>query len=148
LGASNEDAVLNSLLEKKLISTAQVEVAKMDMSVTGLSAIDVLLTRKWITDEQATELQTLSATKSSAKNAPQASVDKSADKSNAVSGATTAAQSDGSKGVGNGGELLEKSKPQLGTNGDAANSSTSEQIYLENLKVYRKLMAEIMGEPG
>ncbi len=39
------------LLEKKLLSSAQVEVAKIDIAATGMNAIDVLLARKWISEE-------------------------------------------------------------------------------------------------
>ena len=46
----SETELFALLLEKKLLSSAQVEVAKIDVAATGMNVFDVLLTRKWITE--------------------------------------------------------------------------------------------------
>lgn len=84
-----EEDLLAVLLERNVLSPAQVEVAKIDISATGLSPIDVLLARKWITEQALSD---------------------------------------------------------LGTSASSSQTPSSEQIYLDNLRKYRQLMAQIMGE--
>ncbi len=43
--------LLTFLLEEKIISSAQVTVARADIEVSGLSAADVLIARRWITED-------------------------------------------------------------------------------------------------
>lgn len=50
-----DEELLALLLERKILSGAQVEVAKIDSVSSGLSYADVLLARKWITEEDLTE---------------------------------------------------------------------------------------------
>jgi hypothetical protein len=50
-----DEELLTVLLERKVLSNAQVEVAKIDSVSSGLSYADVLLARKWITEEVLTE---------------------------------------------------------------------------------------------
>jgi hypothetical protein len=50
-----EEELLALLLERKILSGAQAEVAKMDSASSGLSYADVLLARKWITEEDLNE---------------------------------------------------------------------------------------------
>jgi hypothetical protein len=50
-----EEELLALLLERKVLSSAQVEVAKIDSASSGLSYADVLLARKWITEEDLDE---------------------------------------------------------------------------------------------
>jgi hypothetical protein len=52
----SDDELLAILLERKLLSGAQVEVAKIDSASSGLSYADVLLARKWLTEETLAEL--------------------------------------------------------------------------------------------
>lgn len=145
-GASNEDAILNSLLEKKVLSSAQLEVAKIDISATGLTAVDVLLTRKWISDEQATELQNTFGSGAATQNASTAQG--RAEKSNPPDGSHTNAAPHGKPSSSDEAHSTENSGPYARAKVSAEGTSTSEQTYLENLKVYRKLMADIMGESG
>jgi hypothetical protein len=49
---SNQTDLLNFLLEEKIISSAQVTVARADMEVSGLSAAEVLIARRWVTEEK------------------------------------------------------------------------------------------------
>ncbi|HEY9760092.1 MAG TPA: hypothetical protein V6C97_33355 [Oculatellaceae cyanobacterium] len=147
-GASNEDAILNSLLEKKMLSSAQVEVAKIDISATGLTAIDVLLTRKWISDEQATELQNTFGSRAATQNASTVTQGRPSEKSNLPDGSRTNAAPRGKPSSSDETHSAEDSRPYARAKASAEDTSTSEQTYLENLKVYRKLMADIMGESG
>jgi hypothetical protein len=50
-----EEELLTLLLKREILSGAQAEVAKMDSASSGLSYADVLLARKWITEEDLKE---------------------------------------------------------------------------------------------
>jgi hypothetical protein len=55
-----DEELLALLLERKILSNAQVEVAKIDSASSGLGSADVLLARKWITEQILSEFYPVS----------------------------------------------------------------------------------------
>lgn len=55
-----DEELLALLLERKILSNAQVEVAKIDSASSGLGYADVLLARKWITEQILSEFYPVS----------------------------------------------------------------------------------------
>jgi hypothetical protein len=121
LTGPNDRDLLTVLLERNILSRAQVEVARIDIAATGLSPVDVLLARKWISEQALSEFESDEKT-AGAKNPHSSSSDpstlsSSVDKEGKVFGVQV-----------------------------SNSSSSSEQIYLDNLRKYRQLIAKIMGE--
>jgi hypothetical protein len=50
--AAGQSDLLKFLLEQKVISSAQFSVAQADMAMSGLNAEDVVLARRWLTEEK------------------------------------------------------------------------------------------------
>jgi hypothetical protein len=48
--------LLKFLLEQKIISSAQFSVAQADMASSGLNAEDVILARRWLTEEKLAQV--------------------------------------------------------------------------------------------
>jgi hypothetical protein len=45
------DELLKTLVEQKLLSSPQAEIAKADAEVTGMAVDEVLIARRWLTEE-------------------------------------------------------------------------------------------------
>jgi hypothetical protein len=136
-----EENLLEMLLEKNVLSRAQVEVAKIDIAATGLNPIDVLLARKWITEQTLSEFVGAKSTPASASESAQ----NSRDATTPVSSNSNI--SNASKNAGNSSNPTSSTNSgSSGSSSGSGNSGSPEKIYQENLKKYRQLMAQIMGE--
>lgn len=92
------DDLLNMLVERKIISAGQADVARADMQVSGMPIDEVLIARRWVTEDTLSQV------------APW---------------------------------LKEKPAPKEAAAPAAGEGNNS---YQENLKKYRDLMHEILGE--
>ena len=54
--AAGQSDLLKFLLEQKVISSAQFSVAQADMAMSGLNAEDVVLARRWLSEEKLAQI--------------------------------------------------------------------------------------------
>jgi hypothetical protein len=106
--------LLKTLIERKLISAPQAEIALADAEVTGMTIDEVLVARRWVSEETLAQL----APWLKGKDAPAAPAPASAPN-----------------------RQMEETKTQA-PNADMHSSDDFE----ENLRKYRELMDNILGE--
>jgi hypothetical protein len=143
-----EEDLLAVLLEKNVLSPAQLEVVKIDIAATGLSPIDVLLARKWITERDLSEYGPLLQGGGSGSTGTSTG---STGSGGLSAGSTGAGRSTGQSAKESGGLPTGNGETSSGssrnTDGSSVNApGSSEQIYLDNLRKYRQLLAQIMGD--
>jgi hypothetical protein len=124
------DELLKLLVEQKIISAPQVDIARADAEVTGMPLDEVLIARRWVTEEKLYTLapwlrQPLGTT---------ASQTPSPDNNSAS--ATPAVRTD----------LQEKPTKAEAAVQPPEDGKTSSTDFDENLRKYRELMSEILGE--
>ncbi|MGH9548339.1 MAG: hypothetical protein ACRD3W_03150 [Terriglobales bacterium] len=114
--ANQTEELIKMLIERKLVSPAQADLARADMEVNGMTLDEVLLARRWITEEALLEIAPWLLKNRFAPAATSAYDDQSA---------PAQAGGDGNK---------------------TGNSTASSNNFEENLEKYRDLMDNILGE--
>ncbi len=124
------DELLKLLVEQKIISAPQVDIALADAEVTGMPLDEVLLARRWVTEEK---LYTLAPW---LRQPLGASAGQTPSNENKSASATPAMHTD----------LQEKPTKAEATVQPPEDGKTSTSDFDENLRKYRELMSEILGE--
>lgn len=135
--------LIRLLIEQRVISSAQAELAVADQQLTGMDFDEVLLARRWVSEGTLYQLAPwLLEEKESESASKERSIaaEKPVDENQLPDASESVSQSPHPV---NSGSAAVKSRP--GTTA-APDSSTEDSNFQENLKKYYELMDEILGE--
>jgi hypothetical protein len=122
------EELLKLLVEQKIISAPQADIARADVGVTGMSLDEVLVARRWVTEEK---LYTLAPW---LKQQPVVTPDAQTPAPENTTASTPAAV------------RTDAQEEATKTHTTSQSAETSAGDFDENLRKYRELMSEILGE--
>lgn len=140
--------VLRILVDNKILSSAQADLARADMEIMGMSIDEVLLARRWVTEDKLNQLVPwLSETRSAPVEHPQMGAEN-------ASGEPKDSRPDSAKTASSAGkDTTNTSATQTNTAGESQRGTpantvagTDDATFEDNLDKYRELMDRILGD--